>query len=174
MTTNSIPHYTASTRRRRLMAATMLGAAGAMTVGGLGSAAPAHAGGDSYVFLAYSLVNKASGVGYGTGSESAAQDALEKCNSQGCTVYASADNGCAAMAVSNPNVYGGYDKWSSATAPLLHTAQTNALHNNGGGIIAVSGCSSDGNNPPVNNPGTNPGDNKPPVINPCGRAVRCP
>ena len=125
------------TPRRRMMAATLLVAAGTIAAGALGAAAPANAQVDHFVAISYSEETHSWGTGWNyTDLDSARIRSLSECQDNGgnhCEFIAWAKNGCAALAVNGNYFYG----WYGATAA---EAQQGALQRNGGGYIAVTQC----------------------------------
>jgi hypothetical protein len=127
---------------------------GAITVGMLGSSAPANAA-DTYLALAYQqsygyggklVYRDAHGIGRSGVMDTARINALDDCQRNGgqtgggqCEVRVVAHNECAAIAASN-----GAAGWKIATATSYNQqlAEQVALANNGGGLIVVSACSS--------------------------------
>lgn len=139
--------------RRRFAAAAVL-AAGTITAGALGPAAPADAAGtflalayqQSYGFGGELVYRDAHGVGQSPVFDSARINALDDCQKNGgqtgggqCEVRVVANNECAAVAASN-----GAQGWkiSTATSYNLQLAEQIALANDGGGLVVVSACPS--------------------------------
>lgn len=144
MTANSVPQ---PERRRRITAATLLLAAGAIGVGTLGPIAPANAAG-TWVALAWAPNNAALGWANNEASEqSARNDALAMCQHNGgtdCVVPVYGENDCAAIA------YYPWPKDPPNSAPMLadtglqatlSAAEYQATHQDTGFQLLVSRCS---------------------------------
>ncbi len=131
--------------RQRRIAAALLVTAGATTAGALVAAAPANADGDTYVAISFSPENGSYGWGNKYDTEDGARiRSLTECQDSGgthCVFIAWAKNGCAALAVSNRNAYGGYDHYYGWYGPTAAAAEQQALAKNGGGQILISQCS---------------------------------
>lgn len=127
-------------RRHRTPAAALLIAGGAIVFGGLLSTATANAA-DAYVALSYSLESKVSGMAVAATKDSARLASLQNCQDSGgnhCVTYVIAENSCAALAIgTDPTLH---QEWSTATNSVVELARKQALTNNGGGVIGVSGC----------------------------------
>lgn len=98
--------------------------------------APANAAG-SWAAIAYSPAVGATGWGYDSATKGEAEDiALGYCRDYGgtdCQIAASAATGCLALADSPTH-------WAGGLGPTQGAAETDALNDNGGGSILVSGC----------------------------------
>jgi hypothetical protein len=131
--------------RTRIAAAASL-AAGAVLAGTLGSAAPANAAPDLYIALAYSFDSDISGLAVTGDSEQSRIDSLSLCQYDGgnhCVVFAIEKNTCAALAIL------GEQEHNTATGATRKDAEDQALAQNPGSHIAVSGCTSGSPRKPV-------------------------
>jgi hypothetical protein len=124
--------------RTRIAAAASL-AAGAVLAGTLGSAASANAAPDLYIALAYSFQSDVSGIAVTGDMEQSRINALANCQDKGgnhCVSFALEKNTCAALAIL------GQQEWNTATGATTKDAENQALAQNPGSHIAVSGCTS--------------------------------
>ena len=124
--------------RTRIAAAASL-AAGAVLAGTLGSAASANAAPDLYIALAYSFQTDVSGIAVTGDWEQSRIDSLASCQYNGgnhCVAFAVEKNTCAALAIL------GQQEWNTATGATTKDAENQALAQNPGSHIAVSGCTS--------------------------------
>jgi hypothetical protein len=122
--------------RDRIVAATMLVAAGAIVAGALGAAAPANAA-DNYVAIAWSNGNGIGGAGVAPDAHTADIAAINDCVSKGgdhCGNYGDTLNGCIAVAVEGAQLF------VTATGPTRGAAEQSALAQNAGSHIGASGC----------------------------------
>jgi hypothetical protein len=98
--------------------------------------APASAEG-TWAAIAYSPDTSAYGYGYNANSKSEAEStAMGFCYQYGgtdCQIASSAQHGCMALADSP-------DHWAGGLGPSQGAAEADALKDNGGGSIIVSGC----------------------------------
>lgn len=98
--------------------------------------APANAAG-TWAAIAFSPSVGSTGWGYDAGTKGEAEDiALGYCHDYGgtdCQIAASAAVGCLALADSPTH-------WAGGLGPTQAAAETDALNENGGGHILVSGC----------------------------------
>lgn len=114
-------------------------AAGAVLAGALGTATPANAAPDLYIALAYSFDSSISGIAVTTDGETSRINALANCQDKGgnhCTAFAVEKNTCAALAIL------GQQEWNTATGATRKDAEDQALAQNPGSHVAVSGCTS--------------------------------
>ncbi len=121
----------------RLAAVTL--AAGAALAGLFGTASPAGAASDLYVGLAYSFDTNVSGIAVTGDSEQSRIGSLGNCQDKGgnhCVWFGSFKNTCAALAIL------GAQEWNTATGATRKDAEDQALAQNPGSHIAVSGCTS--------------------------------
>jgi hypothetical protein len=145
MTANSSPHNTAPAGRRRITAATLLLAAGAIAAAGLGSATPANAAPDRWISLAYSQSTNATGVAVDPDQTLSRNEAITNCGNSmptagNCGSVVQTKNGCAAVATMvspGGNLGNGYSQGFGAT---IAQAETAALQTGTGGHILVSAC----------------------------------
>ena len=143
--------------RGRIAAATML-AAGTLTAGALGPAAPAHVAG-TFLALAYQpsyevdakvIYGQAHGIGQSPVFDTASVNAVNDCQRNGgltgggqCEVRVVANNECAAVAAFRGTKIGDSGlQWYIATATSYNQqlAEQIAIANNGGGMVVVSAC----------------------------------
>jgi Domain of unknown function (DUF4189) len=141
MTANSTPNA-APARRRRITAATLLVAAGALAAGAFGPAAPANAdAGGQWVVIAYSPDNGIHGWANNRNTYQEALDAaMFNCRGFGggqCTLGAFSHNQCAAVAADIGN---DWSKWAGRAGADLQGAEGAAVYENGGGQIVLSRC----------------------------------
>ena len=132
--------------RTRIAAAATL-AAGAVLAGALGSAAPANAAPDLYIGLAYSFQSDISGIAVTGDREQSRIDSLGYCHDSGgnhCVAFAVEKNTCAALAIL------GAQEYNTATGSTRKDAEDQALAQNPGSHIAVSGCASGSPRKPLN------------------------
>lgn len=110
-------------------------AAAAVAVAAL-TAAPADAA-PTWAAIVYSPATGAQGWAYNADAKQHAIDiAMDYCFQYGgtdCQMAASADRGCLALADSPTH-------WAGGLGPTLAAAEQDALAQNGGGVILVSGC----------------------------------
>jgi hypothetical protein len=131
--------------RTRIAAAATLASA-AVLAGTLGSAAPAHAAPDLYIGLAYSFQSDISGIAVTGDMEPARINSLGNCQDKGgnhCVAFAVEKNTCAALAIL------GAQEWNTATGATTKDAEDQAMAQNPGSHIAVSGCTSGSPRKPV-------------------------
>jgi Domain of unknown function (DUF4189) len=127
---STIKHRT----RNTLMAALTGGAA---LAGAFGAAAPAQAAPDMYIALSYSFTSDISGIAVTNDSEQSRINSLGNCQDKGgnhCVAYAIEKNTCVALAIL------GQQEWNTATGATPKDAEDQALAQNPGSHIAVSGC----------------------------------
>jgi hypothetical protein len=132
--------------RTRIVAAATL-AAGAVLAGALGSATPANAAPDLYIGLAYSFQSGISGIAVTGNDEQSRINSLGNCQDKGgnhCVWFGTFKNTCAAMAIL------GQQEWNTATGATPKDAQDQAVAQNPGSHIAVSGCTSGSPRKPLN------------------------
>jgi hypothetical protein len=124
--------------RRRITASSMLFAAtGAVVAGALGAAAPANAGSDLYVAVAYSAESSKPGVAIHANENQARINALVNCQNSGgnhCVSFGTAKNTCIALAYSNEV------QWKTATNQFIQLARRQAVQANSGGQVVAAGC----------------------------------
>jgi hypothetical protein len=121
--------------------------AGAALAGAFGMAAPANAAPDMYIALSYSFQSNVSGIAVRPDSEKARIDSLAICQDGGgnhCVTFAIEKNRCAAMAIE------GELEWKTATGATRKDAEDQALAQNPGSHVAVSGCTSGSPRKPLN------------------------
>jgi hypothetical protein len=115
----------------------MLAAAAAFGFATLSPIAPTANAAGSWASIAYSPDTGAYGYGYNAGSKDEAINiAMGYCYQYGgtdCQVAASAASGCLALADSPTH-------WSGGLGVTQPAAEADALYDNGGGTILVSGC----------------------------------
>lgn len=122
-------------------------AAGAVIAGALGSATPANAAPDLYIGLAYSFESGISGIAVTGDSEESRINSLGNCQDKGgnhCVAFAIEKNTCAALAIL------GVQEWNTATGATRKDAEDQALAQNPGSHIAVSGCTAGSPRKPLN------------------------
>jgi hypothetical protein len=131
-------HHSIFARRRRMAAATMLVAAGAVAVGAVSATAPANAtAGGKFAAVAYSP--ETGSFGYWTNAptfQGANVGALNQCTQNGgnhCLLAAWAQNGCVALAVDALD----NGHWHGANGPTFVSAETAALQQNQGGVPRI-------------------------------------
>jgi Domain of unknown function (DUF4189) len=132
--------------RTRIAAAATL-AAGAVLAGALGSAAPANAAPDLHIGLAYSFQSGIPGIAVRGDKEQSRIDSLSICQDTGgnhCVWFGTFTNTCAAMAIE------GELEWNTATGSTRKDAEDQALAQNPGSHIAVSGCTAGSPRKPLN------------------------
>ena len=142
MTVDSTPN-TAAARRRRITAATLLVAAGALAAGVLGPAAPANAdAGGQWVVIAYSPDNGIHGWANNRNTYQEALDAaMFNCRGFGgtnCVLGAFSHNQCAAV-VADAQV-GDFGQWAGRAGLDISGAEVAAQRTNGGGDVVLSRC----------------------------------
>jgi hypothetical protein len=161
--TMTTTHPTTSTRRR-ITAATMLIAAGAVAAAGLGAAATANArpivpnlpgkpgipapvkpaSPTQYSAIALSAETGVWATWVNAGSRNdayvQAQRACQAAGGSQCVVTDIAVSKCTALAVDAVN----FELWHTGQGPTLISSQTAALQANGGGRIATVACSNGG------------------------------
>src|SRR3954452_22440424 len=134
-----VPHtkehdMTTNTTSRRIVAATLLAAAGAVSAFGL-SAGTADAAPGKYAAIAYSPESNAWGYWSGSSNfQTANYGSLNECVDHGgnhCVLVAWSKGGCVALAVDPTD----QNHYAAAPGPTQISAMTNALNNNGGGRI---------------------------------------
>jgi Domain of unknown function (DUF4189) len=113
--------------------------AGAGLAGAFGAAAPAQAAPDMFIALSYSFQSNISGIAVTNDSEQSRINSLLNCQDKGgnhCVTFAIEGNTCVALAIL------GQQEWNTATGATPKDAQDQALAQNPGSHIAVSGCTS--------------------------------
>ena len=131
--------------RNRIAAAALV--VGATLVGAFSAAAPANAAPDLYVGLSYSFQSSISGIAVTGDGEQSRINSLGNCQDKGgnhCVWFGSFKNTCAALAIL------GQQEWNSATGATRKDAEDQALAQNPGSHIAVSGCTSGNPRRPLN------------------------
>lgn len=117
-------------------AKTIAGAAVVATAAAAFTVAPADAA-PTWAAIVYSPATGAQGWSYDAAAKQHAIDiAMGYCIQYGgtdCQMAASADRGCLALADSPSH-------WAGGLGPTLAAAEQDALAQNGGGVILVSGC----------------------------------
>ena len=122
-------------RTRNALVAALTG--GAALAGAFGAAAPAQAAPDMYIALSYSFTSDISGIAVTNDSEQSRINSLGNCQDKGgnhCGTYAIEKNTCVALAIL------GQQEWNTATGATPKDAEDQALAQNPGSHIAVSGC----------------------------------
>lgn len=135
--------YTVS--RTRIAAAATLAAA-AVLAGTLGSAAPANAAPDLHIGLAYSFQSGIPGIAVRSVYDQSRIDSLSICQDGGgnhCVWFGTFTNTCAALAIL------GEQEANTATGATRKDAEDQAMAQNPGSHIAVSGCTSGSPRKPV-------------------------
>lgn len=130
------------TKNRIAAAALIAGATIAGTLGATAIAAPSNAAPNLYVALAYSFQSNVSGIAVTGDPEESRINSLANCQDKGgnhCVWFGSFENTCAALAIL------GQQEWVTATGATPKDAENQALAQNPGSHIAVSGCT--GGNP---------------------------
>jgi hypothetical protein len=121
-------------------------AAGAALAGAFGVAAPANAAPDLFIALAYSFQSDIPGLAVTGDREQSRIDSLSLCQYDGgnhCVVFAIEKNTCAALAIL------GEQESITATGATRKDAEDQAMAQNPGSHIAVSGCTSGSPRKPV-------------------------
>lgn len=120
---------------KRLATRVGVGAAAAAAIAAV-SIAPANAAG-TWAAIMYSPAAKAYGYAYNAGSKQEALDTAKNyCIQYGgtdCQMASVASTGCLALATSSSS-------WHGGLGPSKGAAEADALAENNGGTIAVSGC----------------------------------
>ena len=122
-------------RTRNTLVAALTG--GAALAGTFGAAAPAQAAPDMYIALSYSFTSDISGIAVTNDSEQSRINSLGNCQDKGgnhCVWFGTFKNTCAALAIL------GQQEWNTATGATPKDAEDQALAQNPGSHIAVSGC----------------------------------
>ena len=122
-------------------------AAGAALAGAFGAAAPANAAPDLYLGLSYSFDSDISGIAVTGNEEQSRINSLSNCQDKGgnhCVWYGTFKNTCAALAIL------GQQEWNTATGATPKDAENQALAQNPGSHIAVSGCTAGSPRKPLN------------------------
>lgn len=137
---NKIQHQTRAAAMSTLVA-------GAALASALGSAATANAAPDLFIALSYSFQNNISGIAVTDNSEQSRINSLANCQDSGgnhCVTFAIEKNTCVALAIL------GQDEWNTATGATRKDAEDQALAQNPGSHVAVSGCTSGNPRRPLN------------------------
>jgi len=122
-------------RTRNTLVAALTG--GAALAGAFGAAAPAQAAPDMYIALSYSFTSDISGIAVTNDKEQSRINSLGNCQDKGgnhCVAYAIEKNTCVALAIL------GQQESNTATGATPKDAEDQALAQNPGSNIAVSGC----------------------------------
>ena len=122
-------------RTRNTLVAALAG--GAALASAFGAVAPAQAAPDLYIALSYSFDSSISGIAVTNDSEQSRINSLANCQDKGgnhCGTYAIEKNTCVALAIL------GQQEWNTATGATPKDAENQALAQNPGSHIAVSGC----------------------------------
>jgi hypothetical protein len=122
-------------RTRNTIAATLV--AGAALAGAFGAAAPTNAVADLYLGLSYSFDSDISGIAVVAIENDARINSLGNCQDKGgnhCVWFGTFRNTCAAMAIE------GVQEWNTATGASRKDAENQALAQNPGSHVVVSGC----------------------------------